>query len=132
MKQISHVEKMRAVAQSNKEVILALLGWDELQYCEFQEQQGREYLRVVICPDGYGTVELGNSRIFWRWWINQWNRRDDDFLNSGTYLTEREWYGNLVTYFFINTPEFLQGQYPHRVVFEASYSVMMGEFLDAK
>lgn len=131
MKQISHVEKMRAVAQSNKEVILELLDWDELQYCEFQEQQGREYLETVVCPDGYGAKELGDSRLFWRWWINQWNRRDDDFLD-GTYSMSRDMYGDLEVYLELHSPEFLQGQHPHRVVFEASYSVMIGEFLDAK
>ena len=132
MKQISHVEKMRAVASSNKEAVLVLLDWHEMQYCEFQEQQGREYLLKGICPDGYGAKELGDSRIFWRWWINQWNRRDDDFLNSDVYADDRMIYGDLQTYLSIHSPEFLQGQYPHRIVFEASYSVMMGEFLDSK
>jgi hypothetical protein len=126
MKQISHVAKMRAVAQTNKEAVLGLLGWDELQYCEFQEQQGREYLETVVCPDGYGAKELGDSRIFWRWWINQWNRRDDDFLTC--YNISRDMYGDLEVYLDLHSPEFLQGQFPHKVVFEASYCVMMGNF----
>jgi hypothetical protein len=131
MKQ-SHVEKMRRDAQENRQAIQKLLSWDDLKYCEFQERQGRAYLQTVICPDGYGVQELLRSRIFWRWWINQWNRRDDDFINSDVYSFERALNGDLYTYTYINTPSFLQGLYPHRVIFYASYSVMIGELLDNK
>jgi len=123
---------MRQDAQGNQRAIQKLLGWSHLEYCEFQELKGREYLETVICPDGYGVQELGNSRYYWRWWVNQWNRRDDDFLNSNTYSFERSLDGDWATYQYINSPEFLKGIYPHRIIFEASYSTMIGELLDNK
>jgi hypothetical protein len=132
MKQVSHIERIRAVAQFNKGKVLNLLGWDDLKYARFQEMRGRKYLTTVICPDGYGVNDLCRSRFFWRWWINQWNRRDDDFLNSDLYMLDRMVYGDLQTYRIIHSPEFLKNQYPHRVVFDASYSVMISEFLDDK
>lgn len=133
MKQItSQVETVKAQAEKTRIEVLNVLGWDELQYCEFQEQQGREYISIVLCTCEFDAVQLGNSKFFWRWWVNQWNRRDDDFLNNPQYHEARESFGDVETYEGIHSPEFLQGYYPHRVLFEESYSTMIGVMLDAK
>jgi len=65
-----------------KQTICALLGWDELQYAEFQYQMGLAYLGSYIIGDHWGQDMLQRTPLFWNWWKNQWMIRDKAFLQD--------------------------------------------------
>lgn len=63
-----------------KATVLRLLKMDELEYNWMQLKQGLAYLRAYLNGDEYGIAMLESSRIFWCWWRDHWNKRDEKFL----------------------------------------------------
>jgi hypothetical protein len=115
-------------AQNNQERVIAVLGWDHDQYCEYQFEQGITFLRHYIGEKTpYGEVLL-QSRIFWNWWKNQWALRDSFFLSRMKLIerccTAEMWY--TTTNDGIN----LAGNiHPNRAVLDLSYAEMTQEFI---
>lgn len=132
MKRVSHVEKMKARAAGDQAAIMQLLGWDETRYFEFQYETGCAYLRDVLCPGGYGYGELCASRMYWRWWINGFNRRNDAFLHTTAYTLPRLLQGHEAAYVAIHSTGYLADTYPHRAALESTYARMIGKLLDSK
>lgn len=54
----------------NRDQVMKLLGWCDLQYGIFQNEKGLEYLRRVVESDEAGIKMLMHSELFWRWWVN--------------------------------------------------------------
>ena len=59
-----------------KQQICKLLQWDEMQYAEFQYQNGIAYLMWYLPCDEYAREQLLRSRLYWSWFKNQWNADD--------------------------------------------------------
>lgn len=123
----SRIASVRVQNATNREIVLALLEWDDLKYCEFQMQMGEEYLTRTLGTDTYGIEILVKSQLFWKWWINHWNKRDQIFLLrfTGSYSTDtlRE------EYRFEHNPSNLVMS-PNKVILEESYSVMIQQLID--
>lgn len=64
-----------------KERVQRLLRWDDAKYAEFQERMGYRYLAEELEADHAAIKALTQNRLFWAWWINHWNRRDESFLH---------------------------------------------------
>lgn len=66
--------------EQNREVILRKLRITDLQYCEMVERGGYEWLRRYFShvPDMIDICKY--SAMFWKWWVNEWNLRDNRFL----------------------------------------------------
>lgn len=54
----------------------------ELEYCEKIEKDGHAYLRRKYPVDQLLRELHVSSSIFWKWWVNQWEIRDRDFVSS--------------------------------------------------
>ena len=65
-----------------KQQICKLLQWDEMQYAEFQYQNGIAYLMWYLPCDEYAREQLLRSRLYWNWFKNQWN--NDDYVFNTT------------------------------------------------
>lgn len=122
----SSVATVKEVAVTHKELIQALLDWDELQYCNFQMEQGELYLNKLIGPDQYGIEFLVKSPTFWKWWINLWNKRDQDFIAELVNTDKEEC---IEVYRFTHSPYRLTSR-PHKVILEESYRQMVGDAFD--
>ena len=106
-------------AQDIHEQVMVLLCWTALQYGEFRHQMGEEYLlKNLLGQDKYGYGELSQSRIYWRWWINQWNFRDEGFVQYAAHLPQHQ---RAVQYKKLHFPRSLRF-HPHKVILERIYS----------
>jgi len=113
------------LTEANKQQVCRLLGWDELQYASFQEEQGIEYVKGIVGSDEWGASHLLKSKLFWKWWINHWNNRDQEFL---TYAAASPASLREVMYKSLNNAEGFEF-YPHRVIMEQSYSILSKEII---
>lgn len=113
------------ITEANKQQVTRLLGWTEQQYCEYQQEKGIAYLHHVLEIDEAGIKMQIQNPLFWRWWVNHWNRRDEEFLTYAS-GTPKRMIENL--YNDLNDPfgfEF----YPHRVIMDASYNGLIKEIM---
>lgn len=67
---------------SIKERVQRLLKWNDAKYAQFQERMGYRYLEEELQADEASIKALSQERLFWAWWINHWNRRDEAFLHA--------------------------------------------------
>lgn len=108
-----------------------LLGWTDMQYAEFQEEMGIEYIKTELTPktlpQAQGdtspslAMELVKFKEFWSWWRLQWMRRDEEFLEMSTSLfpTEYEEY-----YRELHQPDSMLFR-PHTDVMRSTYNQMV-------
>lgn len=113
------------IGEVNKHQIIKSLNWTELQYCNYQQQIGLEYMQRVVGSDEWGIKQLEASELFWRWWVNHWNRIDEEFMTYGIIAPEtmREH-----LYTDLHDPEGFEF-YPHRLIIEQSYAILMDSVL---
>lgn len=116
-----------AVNVSIRSRVLSLLHWDEFKYGQFQYDQGLQYLKDnLLGGDDTWVDELSRSKIFWKWWINQWNMRDQQFITNGV---SDNLHNRVVYYKYLNSVDTLHCK-PHKSVLEETYAVMMQQFID--
>jgi hypothetical protein len=60
--------------------IQQLLKWSDEQYGQFIYSTAIAYLHKYIPGDADGIANLERDKIFWGWFKNQWNIRDNEFL----------------------------------------------------
>lgn len=114
-------------AVRNRELVLALLEWSELQYGEFVMQCAEEYLKMQCGPDVYGIDMLMHNKLFWAWWCNHWNRIDEEFL---TKWADCECVVDVQNeYEFMHSASNLNFR-PHRVIMDCSYMQMVQEVIN--
>lgn len=124
----THEERKKKV-ESVRTQLQSMLNWDDLQYCEFQMEMGMKYLDRIAGPGEIGVKELSQSKLYWNWWKNHWNRRDQEFLNdlvvtiaSGLEEIRQE-------YMYWHSPYNITVR-PHKPIMEESFSKMIGTFID--
>lgn len=121
--------KAKSKAEHTRELVLALLEWDESQYGTFVMDKAWEYLKRQCGADAYGIDKLMQCGIFWKWWLNHWAQRDSEFLACWADCdTEEE-----VTdeYVLLHSAVNLHVR-PNKTIMEASYAVMIGAVVDGK
>ncbi|MDP1810573.1 MAG: hypothetical protein Q8K66_04130 [Sediminibacterium sp.] len=122
----THIEQQKRKAANLKSQVMQLLNWDDLTYCEFQLEMGRQYLQSYIPRDPDGIDALLECRIFWNWWRNHWMLRDEQFLLASNIKNK------LTLYRELHNPEFLIREiYLNGMVLSTSYGQMIGEVIDA-
>jgi len=111
-----------------KAQIITLLEWSELDYAEFQELQGYRYLRSEFGNDPFVNL-LPYQSLFWKWWINHWLKRDEEFLTVvKNYNLKLD---NLRKGYEIHhNPTSMQFK-PQSAILRQSYSIMIGNLIKA-
>ena len=113
---MSKARAAKIMQSVNQHQVKKLLHWDDLQYGQFQMETGTEYLEKMLGSDDFAIGYLSKNSMFWRWWVNHWDKRDEQFINqaSGLNLDERlELYAGLH-----NAKSFRF--YPHKAILEDS------------
>lgn len=122
---LTQVESRRLTLEALKKAVMELLNWDEMQYCNFQYNQGLKYLDAYIQDDAF---RIERSRVFWNWWKNHWALRDETILNS--HLLTICVQGRREVYRDLNDGAKLASEvHPNKVVLEQSYSEMITELV---
>lgn len=117
------MKAQQLLTEANKQQVCKLLGWSLAQYYAYQEAQGLNYLKDVICCDDWSVDNVAKSPLFWRWWVNHWNARDEEFIAIARHLPiswrERK-------YKDLNDADGFTF-WPHRVIMEQTYCLMIAE-----
>lgn len=78
----THLAKVRAQDKNQQKLIMDLLGWNEMSWCQNQYDKGLEYLSCEVDGDQMGFDLLVKSRAFWSYWKNEWAKRDANFIHD--------------------------------------------------
>jgi hypothetical protein len=62
-----------------RELICQALGIDEFDLLNAVFDCGLEYVDEAV-KEQAGRISILYSGDFWRWWVNQWNLRNEDFV----------------------------------------------------
>lgn len=66
----------------NERNVCRLLNWDEGQYHQFLFDCGMAWLAQHYAHNKMLGTALGQSRIFWKWWRNEFDKIDEHFIIS--------------------------------------------------
>lgn len=116
------MKALKFIIEANKQQICRLLGWSLLQYAEYVEQKGIQYLQEILFADEHAIRELTKGGMFWSWWKNHWFRRDETFLVNPKVTPGAAAFNELI-YEELNSIE--TGRYPHKQILEESYCLLM-------
>jgi hypothetical protein len=99
----------------------------------FQFESAFDYLENVYKIDKHGVTTLTRSSTFWKWWVNQWNKRNDSlgFLIQlkGNNASE-EWRIKTKEKFYNMHSAGSLKVFPNLAIMEDTYSVMVQELID--
>ena len=87
---MSHVQEIKSIQQFTRDKVMRLIGWDNLQYGQFQMAQAEAYLDYHIGADVDGVQMIRESAQFWAWWRNHWHKRDMQFVEEVKDMDEAE------------------------------------------
>lgn len=118
----------------NRQLLIDLMQISEQQYEDKLFNSAYEFLRTQIGHDDWGIQILTSAPLFWRWWTNQWNRRNKILV----YDFGLERFAGRT-----DISAFVRKQYneiheisnltirPSKPVIDEAYALMIGNFIDA-
>jgi hypothetical protein len=113
--------------------VMQWLLWSDFDYSDCQFESGMLYLETYLGGDASTIHLLSNSKVFWAWWRNQWNRRDESFKSIMTNVIIRDIEVRREIYRDYNDGEKLVKEiHPNTVVLHESYTEMVGAVIKAK
>ena len=113
-----------------KATVARMLRWSEMDFSQFQYEQGITYLKAYLNNDTYSVDVMERSRMYWNWWKNHWSNRDQafiDFTNNTAYdlETRRDIYHDMHC-----GKTLASSIYPNGIILSESYAVMITELVD--
>lgn len=124
---ITHIQQLRAQYAYNRKQVLWLTGMTDEELSGFQLDTGMDWLTHYTCEAKYLLEQLMREPMIWRWWINEWNLRDD-----ALYLAQLYRFGGKeanAMYRSMHQAVFIHGNPPYCVL-EHSYAKAIGELND--
>ena len=122
----SHIQAVKLENETVKNTVQKLLGWSNLEYTEFQEAMGLEYLKIELNNDMEAVRMISYNKLFWSWWINHWISRDKIFIAEFSMLNE-SWVNKM--YVNRNNPQSRFFKLSKKMM-EASYATLIGSLID--
>lgn len=89
-KQGSWINKVKTIQEVNRVLVLRKLGIDEADYYDMMLDAGKHYLVEVIGVAEW-LDEFMNANIYWKWWMNQWQKMDAKFLEYTKEISKDQW-----------------------------------------
>jgi len=122
---MTYIQKVRQGNAAIKMQVQNLLGWDDLQYATFQQEQGYAYLRAQFDIDTPLVDRIPEHKEYWSWWRLHWIKRDREFLDMSNMLfkSEMEEY-----YRQLHDPESM-AFWPHAAILEETYTEMIHQLV---
>lgn len=72
--------QVRAEYSYNRMQVLWLTNMDDGMLRQFQFDTGLQWLTTYTADDEDILRWILNQPLVWKWWINEWNRRDEQYL----------------------------------------------------
>jgi hypothetical protein len=122
---MTHTKKMKTQYANQRMAIELLLDWTPEQYAYYQEQEGYNYLRQVLCLNVWDVKCMSYEAMFWKWWINMWNLMDDNYvitLLMNSHTPEQ-------LYLEAHKAQYITAS-PMAVQFDNTYANMIGQLTD--
>jgi DNA-binding GntR family transcriptional regulator len=66
---------------SLKSQILKACRLTEEELTDMQLDTAHEYLVDITHNDEWAITQIKSTALFWKWWMQQWHQRDEEFLN---------------------------------------------------
>lgn len=126
MRTLTHIQKVKQENETVKNTVQKLLGWSNLQYTEFQEAMGLEYLKIELNNDMAAVRLISYNKLFWSWWINHWVSRDRIFIAEFSKLNHR-WVNKM--YVNRNNPQSHFFKLSKKMM-ETSYAMLISDLID--
>lgn len=124
---MSHTALMRMQYSYNRKQVLYLTGMSDEALNRLQFSMGLQWLeQYTDSPDNAMLQWILKQPIVWKWWLNEWNRRDSEYLDILYRIYE--WRPDEVTdrYKAFHFSCFVKMTYPWRLL-EDGYAKSMGE-----
>jgi hypothetical protein len=116
-------------AAHTRAAIIRLLGWSELEWANYQYENGLLYLQGYLPDDDEAQDVLQRSRIFWTWWKNHWTNRDEHFIDTARLINDSELLAQV--YLEMHDGRLLSGNiYPNRFVITESFKTKTHETIN--
>jgi hypothetical protein len=80
----THISQRKEQSVSLMNQVLNLLNWTVQDYADFKYQRGIAYLRWYLPANDRAIRQLMRNRLFWNWWKNCWDTRDEVFITECT------------------------------------------------
>lgn len=77
---LTQAEQLAAKLAAQDEMLNAILGFDDEQCFWLRVNEGLRFLRAECQGDLQGVEMLQSERFYWNWFINQWQIRDEQFI----------------------------------------------------
>jgi hypothetical protein len=130
-----HTTVLQALTQQRKKTattlkgrVCELLGWNEMQYAEYQYNTGIEYMVLYTLNNEAICDDLVRSKIYWNWWKNGWANRDECFLVDNINLVDKA--TAIAIYNGVHDALALSEELrPDAIVLGDSYKTMIGEVI---
>lgn len=113
-------------------LICAMLGWSIADYYTLITKSGRKYLQAHISEQPGDIDILVECPSFWKWWLINWQQRDEQFLSTMSPLADKLRLELSYTKDFHDPYELAKSITPNGVVLYNSYAVMFQEVIDKK
>jgi len=76
----THIQQVRAQFAYNRMQILWLTKMSDAMLSQFQFDTGLQWLTMyTACADDVMRWAMSQPLV-WKWWMNEWNRRDEEYL----------------------------------------------------
>jgi hypothetical protein len=78
----THIGRARRQALTTQQRVQQLIGIGAGLHGKMIFQTGIDYLKLVCLGDEQDVSRISQSPIFWGWWRNHWQARDEAFLTE--------------------------------------------------
>lgn len=117
------MKAQKFITEANKHQVCKLLGWSIDDYTAYQEAKGLEYLADMVDGDWWSVDIVSKCAMFWRWWVNHWNQRDEEFL-----AIYRDFPADFLALKYDDLNDVGGFKFwPHKVIMEHTYAIMVKE-----
>lgn len=119
---MSHIKEQKLLHKKNEVKCMHWLRCSRFDYMNIQHQYGLRYLREAMQLDEWNARLMEEQPTFWKWWINEWNLRNErEFLPQVEQYTKRR-----ALYLTIHNPMRFN-RAPSDVVLSESYAAMISK-----
>lgn len=123
----THIQKQRAQFAYNRKQVLWLTAMTNEELNAFQFDTGLDWLQRYTNEQRELLNEIMRQPLIWKWWMLNWNRRDDDVCLRMLYTIEAN--GRAAYYRSMHQGIFIE-QTPAWCLLENSYSKAIGQLND--
>lgn len=112
---------MRAQYAYNRAQVLWLTGMTDEELSAHQLDEGSLWLEAYTGGNPEAVAALETDPLVWKWWLNEWNRRDDTLCLSSLYrMADAPPFARKAAYMGYHAAIYIQNSLPHTLL-EQSY-----------